>query len=177
MMKSYKKRNYEQALIETILKFDELLKSEKINEHLKNYSKRRVQNNNNNFNIDLMNSKNNMCPEGKLNEKMHNENNINNNANNNISEKTGDDSEKEIANFDNEFHKICEKVKDENDLFPLAFDDKMKMKIIESDFDGILDYFNSNLIGNDAGEGCKMKNFDVRFSKSQSIEKNYFESN
>ena len=35
-MKSYKQKNYEQALIETYLKFDELLRLEKVNQFLKN---------------------------------------------------------------------------------------------------------------------------------------------
>ena len=35
-MKSYKQKNYEQALIETYLKFDELLRLEKVNNFLKN---------------------------------------------------------------------------------------------------------------------------------------------
>jgi len=35
-MKSYKQKNYEQALIETYLKFDELLRIEKVNQFLKN---------------------------------------------------------------------------------------------------------------------------------------------
>lgn len=35
-MKSYKQKNYEQALIETYLKFDELLRLEKVNHFLKN---------------------------------------------------------------------------------------------------------------------------------------------
>lgn len=38
-MKSYKNNNYEQALIETFLKFDEILRTEKVNGLLKFYSK------------------------------------------------------------------------------------------------------------------------------------------
>ena len=44
-MKSYKNKNYEQALIETYIKFDELLKLEKINNFLKKYSERKIRNN------------------------------------------------------------------------------------------------------------------------------------
>lgn len=40
-MKSYKERNYEQALIETFLKFDELLRNERINKFLKDNHKLR----------------------------------------------------------------------------------------------------------------------------------------
>ncbi len=36
-MKSYKNKNYEQALIETFLKFDDILKTEKVNTLLKKY--------------------------------------------------------------------------------------------------------------------------------------------
>ena len=36
-MKSYKEKNYEQALIETFLKFDDLLRSEKINNLIKKF--------------------------------------------------------------------------------------------------------------------------------------------
>lgn len=36
-MKSYKNKNYEQALIETFLKFDDILKTEKVNSLLKKY--------------------------------------------------------------------------------------------------------------------------------------------
>lgn len=179
MMKSYKNKNYEQALIETIIKFDELLKNETINEYLKHYSKRRVQNNNNNFNLELMSNKN--LPKTKEN----NNTNINNKINNDISseknyennskkENENDDFEKEIADFDNEFHKICQKIKDDNEIFP-PFDDKMKMKIIEGDYDGIFEYFNCNL---DLGEtGCvrKEKNpLERRVSRSLSFNKNYF---
>lgn len=42
-MKSYKEKNYEQALIETYLKFDELLRDEKVNNFLKMNSKNRAQ--------------------------------------------------------------------------------------------------------------------------------------
>jgi hypothetical protein len=38
-MKSYKEKNYEQALIEAYLKFDELLRDERINEFLKEHNK------------------------------------------------------------------------------------------------------------------------------------------
>ena len=37
-MKSYKNKNYEQALIETFLKFDDMLRSEKINSLLKQFN-------------------------------------------------------------------------------------------------------------------------------------------
>jgi len=36
-MKSYKDKNYEQALIETFLKFDDLLRSEEVNNLLKKF--------------------------------------------------------------------------------------------------------------------------------------------
>ena len=36
-MKSYKNKNYEQALIETFLKFDDMLREEKINSFLKKF--------------------------------------------------------------------------------------------------------------------------------------------
>lgn len=42
-MKSYKEKNYEQALIETYLKFDEILRSEKVNNFLKMNNKTRIQ--------------------------------------------------------------------------------------------------------------------------------------
>lgn len=49
-MKSYKQKKYEQALIETYLKFDELLRMEKVNQLLiKQYSNIHSQNNNNNY--------------------------------------------------------------------------------------------------------------------------------
>jgi len=163
-MKSYKNKNYEQALIETILKFDELLKNEKINEFLKHYSKRRALNGKCNFSIDMMSKKNLM--ENK-------ENDINNNnyrKNHNYEKEKSENNEKEFANFDGEFHKICEKIKDENELFPVALDDKMKMKIIESDFDGILGYFNNNLNEND------ITKTEIKIPKRLSFDKNYFES-
>jgi hypothetical protein len=43
-MKSYKEKNYEQALIETYLKFDELLRDEKVNNFLKNHSRENKEN-------------------------------------------------------------------------------------------------------------------------------------
>lgn len=42
-MKSYKEKNYEQALIETFLKFDELLKNEKVNNFLKENAKSKTE--------------------------------------------------------------------------------------------------------------------------------------
>jgi hypothetical protein len=41
-MKSYKEKNYEQALIETFLKFDELLRNDRINKFLKENNKTRI---------------------------------------------------------------------------------------------------------------------------------------
>lgn len=37
-MKAYKNRDYEQALIETFLKFDDILKTEAVNDMLKNFN-------------------------------------------------------------------------------------------------------------------------------------------
>lgn len=176
MMKSYKKKNYEQALIETILKFDELLKNEKINEYLKHYSKRRAQNANNNFNIDMMSKKNLMESTADYTVDNNNEdkNNKQNDNQGNFNMQKTENNEKEIANFDDEFHKICEKIKDENEIFPLELDDRMKMKILESDIDGLLDYFSNNEIGD---EKTKRKSSEKTISKSLSFDKNYFESN
>ena len=49
-MKSYKNKNYEQALIETFLKFDDILKTEKVNELLKKYHNTQL---NQNFEMDM----------------------------------------------------------------------------------------------------------------------------
>ena len=53
-MISYKNNNFEQALIETYLKFDELLRTDKINIFLKKHSKRRAQNRDADFNIGII---------------------------------------------------------------------------------------------------------------------------
>jgi hypothetical protein len=50
-MKSYKEKNYEQALIETFLKFDDLLRTEKVNNLLKKFHNKTL---NENYEIDLM---------------------------------------------------------------------------------------------------------------------------
>lgn len=49
-MKSYKNKNYEQALIETFLKFDDILKTEKVNGLLKKYHNTQLKQN---FEIDM----------------------------------------------------------------------------------------------------------------------------
>lgn len=165
-MKSYKNENYEQALIETILKFDELLKNEKINEYLKSYSKRRAQNNNTNFNLEILNK--NTLIENNIEQNLESVDNNNIIKNNNGNK--SDYPEKEIADFDNEFNKICEKIKNDCEIFSFAFEDKMKLKILENDFDGILEYFNSK------SKSKKEKLEKHKISKSLSIEKLNFTS-
>jgi protein phosphatase len=59
-MKSYKLKKYEQALIETYLKFDELLRMEKVNQLLiKQYNNTKSHNNNNNYEINFQLQKDN----------------------------------------------------------------------------------------------------------------------
>jgi hypothetical protein len=64
-MKSYKNKNYEQALIETFIKFDDILKTEKVNGLLKKYLNSRL---NQNFEIDMKISFNNFQEENLLSE-------------------------------------------------------------------------------------------------------------
>lgn len=44
-MKAYKNRDYEQALIETFLKFDDILRTEKVNEMLKRFQSNQLSQN------------------------------------------------------------------------------------------------------------------------------------
>ena len=64
-MKSYKNKNYEQALIETFIKFDDILKTEKVNGLLKKYLNSRL---NRNFEIDMKISLYNFQDENLLSE-------------------------------------------------------------------------------------------------------------
>jgi len=141
MMKSYKNRNYEQALIETILKFDELLRNEKINEFLKNYSKSRAQNNKGKFSLELI------C-KNKFN--TYNENKNKNTYDENMN--NFDNFEMEITNFNNEIQLICEKIQNENDFFSIALEENMKKNLIENDFDAIQSYFKSKIISNNEND-------------------------
>lgn len=64
-MKSYTNKNYEQALIETFLKFDDILKTEKVNELLKKYNNTKL---NQNFEMDMKISFNSLQDEYLLSE-------------------------------------------------------------------------------------------------------------
>jgi len=64
-MKSYKNKNYEQALIETFIKFDDILKTEKVNGLLKKYLNSRL---NQNLEIDMKISLYNFQDENLLSE-------------------------------------------------------------------------------------------------------------
>jgi hypothetical protein len=75
-MKSFKEKNYEQALIETFLKFDDLLRSKKINNLLKKFHKKTIVEN---YEIDMKISFN-KNDEYLLNEIMDQENNNNENT-------------------------------------------------------------------------------------------------
>jgi len=138
-MRSYKNKNYEQALIETILKFDELLKNQKINDYLKCFSKRRSQNSNNDLNLRII-SKNNMKLIDYNDCENNNEKNIDN-IDNNIDK--SDNLKMEISNFEKEFNGICEKKKNENEVLSLSLEDKIKLEILENNYNITLNYFNS----------------------------------
>ena len=75
-MKSFREKNYEQALIETFLKFDDLLRSKKINNLLKKFHKKTIVEN---YEIDMKISFN-KNDEYLLNEIMEQENNNNENT-------------------------------------------------------------------------------------------------
>ena len=75
-MKSFKEKNYEQALIETFLKFDDLLRFKKINNLLKKFHKKTIVEN---YEIDMKISFN-KNDEYLLNEIMEQENNNNENT-------------------------------------------------------------------------------------------------
>lgn len=73
-MKSYKNKNYEQALIETFLKFDDILKTEKVNGLLKKYHNTQL---NQNFEIDMKMSFNYLQDENLLSELKNESANLN----------------------------------------------------------------------------------------------------
>lgn len=54
LTKAFKEGNYEQALIDTYIKFDEILRNDRINEYLKRHSKRRVQNIDSDFSLEAI---------------------------------------------------------------------------------------------------------------------------
>lgn len=67
-MKSFKNKNYEQALIETFLKFDDILRTEKVNGLLKKYHNTQL---NQNFEMDMKINFNNLQDENLLCELNH----------------------------------------------------------------------------------------------------------
>lgn len=81
-MKSYKEKNYEQALIETFLKFDELLRNERINKFLKENHKSRI----NKFELETYGIESSYQDNDKVSSEKSN-NNQSNQINNSMSDK------------------------------------------------------------------------------------------